>query len=274
MQLIYIKLDLLYVSHIALEGQVQRGEFIAKGRDDILAKAMHKREHGGSVRAVGSGITVKDYFGYNKPAPPSQLHAEIGMMKSKLVSMDNRQNFMMSFLMSCCSQEQIKSFMAVGAQQVGVGGLFGGNNTSGSLNAGFGGLTAGCNGLTAGLHGFCGLTGGLGGFSGLTCSLAGGSSGLGVGLTGGFGGLTGGFGGQASGSNGPEGGSSGLAGGLEGGSSGLAGDGSRASQLDDTFGQGLQGADIYGTQGNREEDIGQIDNMVLINGPWKPEVGT
>ncbi|XP_021727713.1 uncharacterized protein LOC110694856 [Chenopodium quinoa] len=240
---------------IALEGQVQRGEFIAKGRDDILAKAMHKREHGGSVRAVGSGITVKDYFGYNKPAPPIQLHAEIGMMKSKLVSMDNRQNFMMSFLISCCSQEQIKSFMAVGAQQVGVGGLFGGNNTFGSLNARFGGLTAG-------LHGFCGLTGGLGGFSGLTgslaggsVSLAGGSSGLGVGLTGGFGGLTGGFGGQASGSNGPEGGSSGLAGGLEGGSSGLAGDGSRASQLDDTFGQGLQGADIYGTQGNREEDI-------------------
>uniref|UniRef100_A0A803M6I8 Ubiquitin-like protease family profile domain-containing protein n=1 Tax=Chenopodium quinoa TaxID=63459 RepID=A0A803M6I8_CHEQI len=243
---------------IALEGQVQRGEIIVKGRDDILEKAMHKSEHGGSVRGVSSGITVKDYFGYNKPAPPSQLHAEIGMMK--LVSMDNRQNFMMSFLMSCCSQEQIKSFMAVGRQQVGLGGVFGGDNTSSSLDAGFGGLTGG-------LRGFGGLTGGLGGFSGLT---EGGSGGL----AGGSGGLEGG---QASGSLSLAGGS----GGLESGSSGLAG-GSRAPQLDDTFGQGLQGisltqlltskifeqgskghgfthdslggADIYGTQGNRKED--------------------
>ncbi|XP_021763789.1 uncharacterized protein LOC110728453 [Chenopodium quinoa] len=280
----------------------------AIGRDDILAKAMHKSEHGGSVRGVGSGITVKDYFGYNKPAPPSQLHAEIGMMKSKLVSMDNRQNFMMSFLMSCCSQEQIKSFMAVGGQQVGLGGFFGCDNTSSSLDAGFGGLTSG----SGGLRGFGNL---IGGFSGLTGSLAGGSvslgggsSGLGVSLTGGFGGLEGGSGGLAGGSGGLEGGqangSLGLAGGsggLEGGSSGLTGSlaggsvslgggssglgvsltggfgdlaggsggleggqangslglaggsgglegessglagGSRAPQLDDTFGQGLQG---------------------------------
>ncbi|XP_021769885.1 uncharacterized protein LOC110734147 [Chenopodium quinoa] len=128
-------------------GQVQRGAIIVRGRGDILAKAIHKSEHGGLVRGVGSGITVKDYFGYNKPAPPSQLHAEIGMMKSKLVSMDNRQNFMMSFLMSCCSQEQIKSFTAVGGQQVGLGGFFGGDNTSSSLDAGFGGLTGGSGGL-------------------------------------------------------------------------------------------------------------------------------
>ncbi|XP_021774500.1 uncharacterized protein LOC110738414 [Chenopodium quinoa] len=256
---------------------------------------------------------------------------------------------MMSFLMSCCSQEQIKSFMAVGGQQVGLGGFFGWDNTSSSLDAGFGGLTGG----SGGLRGFGGLTGG---FSGLTGSLAGGSvslgggsSGLGVSLTGGFGGLEGGSGGLASGSGGLqggqangslglangsgglEGGSSGLtgslaggsvslgggssglgvsltggfgglaggssgleggqangslslaggSGGLEGGSSGLAG-GSRAPQLDDTFGQGLQGipltqlltgkifeqgskghgftpdslgeADIYGTQGNGKED--------------------
>uniref|UniRef100_A0A803N3V9 DUF8039 domain-containing protein n=1 Tax=Chenopodium quinoa TaxID=63459 RepID=A0A803N3V9_CHEQI len=54
-----------------LDAQAQRGEITAKGRDDVLAKAINKSDHGGRVRAVGSGVSNKAYFGYNQPTPPN-----------------------------------------------------------------------------------------------------------------------------------------------------------------------------------------------------------
>ncbi|XP_021757072.1 uncharacterized protein LOC110722128 [Chenopodium quinoa] len=106
---------------IAVEAQAQRGEFVCNGRDDILARALNKREHGGSVRAFGSGITIKEYFGFNKPTAPSQLYAKIDMMQSEMGTMKNNQNLLLSFIMSCLNQEQLKSFMAIFGQSNAFG---------------------------------------------------------------------------------------------------------------------------------------------------------
>ncbi|KAL9232810.1 hypothetical protein vseg_007875 [Gypsophila vaccaria] len=76
-----------------LIAQSQDGGMRSKGRDDILARAMMKPERGGRVVGVGSGITNKEYFGYNKPVPPSQLHAEIHGLK-------NQNALLASFVMS------------------------------------------------------------------------------------------------------------------------------------------------------------------------------
>uniref|UniRef100_A0A803N9Q8 DUF8039 domain-containing protein n=1 Tax=Chenopodium quinoa TaxID=63459 RepID=A0A803N9Q8_CHEQI len=114
------------VAH-SLEAQAQRGEFVYNGRDDILARALNKCEHGGSVWAVGSGITNKEYFGFDKPTAPSQLYAKIGMMQSEMGTMKNNQNLLLSFIMSCLNQEQLKSFMAIfGQSNVGQFGSLGG----------------------------------------------------------------------------------------------------------------------------------------------------
>ncbi|KAH1209945.1 hypothetical protein GmHk_15G044341 [Glycine max] len=47
----------------ALEEQASQGSFVIHGRHDILTAAIGRPEHPGRVRAVGAGITIKQYFG-------------------------------------------------------------------------------------------------------------------------------------------------------------------------------------------------------------------
>ncbi|KAL6546825.1 hypothetical protein OROMI_022546 [Orobanche minor] len=158
--------------YIALEAQAQRGEIIANGRDDILSRALNRREHGGSVRAVGSGITNKEYFEFNKPTAPSQLHAEMNMMRSEMGTMKHNQNFFMSAMMSCLNQEQLRSFMTICGQFGGFGGQVGQSSGFGGQADQFGGhVGKGYNfGGQAGSHGQVisgGQAGGQAGFGGL-----------------------------------------------------------------------------------------------------------
>ncbi|KAK9676600.1 hypothetical protein RND81_11G088100 [Saponaria officinalis] len=95
----------------ALEAQQMQGEIDTTGRNDILGRALKTPEHGGCVRGVGSGVTNKQYFGYNKPAPPSHLHSELKKVKSQLENLTNTQNLLLSYLASGHSDpEQLKQF--------------------------------------------------------------------------------------------------------------------------------------------------------------------
>ncbi|KAK9705160.1 hypothetical protein RND81_07G037400, partial [Saponaria officinalis] len=76
-------------------------------------------EHGGRVRGVGSGITNTEYFGFCRPTPPSQMCAELTGLRSEVALMRNNQQFMMTFIMSCLDQEQMKQFM-VGLNKMGI----------------------------------------------------------------------------------------------------------------------------------------------------------
>ena len=49
-----------------LGGAGSQGSFVAHGRQDVLTVAIRRPEHLGRVRAVGAGVTIKQYFG---PAP-------------------------------------------------------------------------------------------------------------------------------------------------------------------------------------------------------------
>ncbi|XP_028198528.1 uncharacterized protein LOC114383127 [Glycine soja] len=40
-----------------------QGSFIPHGRQDILTAAIGRPEHPGRVRAIGAGVTIKQYFG-------------------------------------------------------------------------------------------------------------------------------------------------------------------------------------------------------------------
>ncbi|KAL5127614.1 hypothetical protein HKD37_14G039998 [Glycine soja] len=46
----------------AFEEQASQGSFVAHGRHDVLTAAIGRPEHPGRVRAVGVGITIKQYF--------------------------------------------------------------------------------------------------------------------------------------------------------------------------------------------------------------------
>ena len=50
----------------SLEGQASQGSFVAHGRQDVLTATIGRPEHPGHVRAVGTSVTIKQYFG---PAP-------------------------------------------------------------------------------------------------------------------------------------------------------------------------------------------------------------
>ncbi|KAH1227901.1 hypothetical protein GmHk_10G028023 [Glycine max] len=46
-----------------LKEQMSQGSFVPQGRDDILNTAIGKPDHGGRVRATGSGVTISQYYG-------------------------------------------------------------------------------------------------------------------------------------------------------------------------------------------------------------------
>jgi len=46
-----------------LEEQASQGSFVPHGRRDLLIAAVGRPEHPGRVRAVGAGVTIKQYFG-------------------------------------------------------------------------------------------------------------------------------------------------------------------------------------------------------------------
>ncbi|KAH1233151.1 hypothetical protein GmHk_09G025663 [Glycine max] len=47
----------------SFEEQATLGSFVPHGRQDVLAAAIGRPEHPGRVRAVGAGVTIKQYFG-------------------------------------------------------------------------------------------------------------------------------------------------------------------------------------------------------------------
>uniref|UniRef100_A0A803MTC6 DUF8039 domain-containing protein n=1 Tax=Chenopodium quinoa TaxID=63459 RepID=A0A803MTC6_CHEQI len=99
----------------ALKGQAERGEIVFENRrDDILARALKKAERGGHVRGVGSGITKKQYFGFAKPTPRSQLHNELNCVRSEVAMLKNQNNVIMSYLLSGQNIEEFKQLMASG----------------------------------------------------------------------------------------------------------------------------------------------------------------
>ncbi|XP_021733385.1 uncharacterized protein LOC110700161 isoform X2 [Chenopodium quinoa] len=104
----------------ALEAQQIQGEIEATGRNDILARALKNPEHGGCVGGVGSGVTNKLYFGYNKPLPQSQLQSNLKCLKSKLENVVNTQNLLLSYLMSSgqVNAEQLKELGDSSGNQV------------------------------------------------------------------------------------------------------------------------------------------------------------
>ena len=53
----------------ALVEQSSQGQFTPEGRQDILAAATGRPEHPGRVRAAGSGVGIKDYFGSSSRQP-------------------------------------------------------------------------------------------------------------------------------------------------------------------------------------------------------------
>jgi len=47
----------------SFEEQATQGSFIPHGRQDVLTAAIGRPEYPGRVRAVGAGVTIKQYFG-------------------------------------------------------------------------------------------------------------------------------------------------------------------------------------------------------------------
>ncbi|KAL2933984.1 hypothetical protein RDABS01_017103, partial [Bienertia sinuspersici] len=114
-----------------LEAQCKSGEVVIEGRrDDILARALKKPEQGGHVFGVGSGVTMREYFGSSNPTPPSELHEEINRLQAQVQAMQDRQNQMMSLMMTYLSEDQVTQFfVSVGNGKLGEnGGQLGGGD--------------------------------------------------------------------------------------------------------------------------------------------------
>ncbi|KAL2931866.1 ATP-dependent protease ATPase subunit HslU [Bienertia sinuspersici] len=114
-----------------LEAQCKSGEVVIEGRrDDILARALKKPEQGGHVFGVGSGVTMREYFGSSNPTPPSELRAEINRLQAQVQAMQDRQNQMMSLMMTYLSEDQVTQFFtSVGNGKLGEnGGQLGGGD--------------------------------------------------------------------------------------------------------------------------------------------------
>ncbi|KAL2924761.1 Kinesin-like protein KIF21A [Bienertia sinuspersici] len=107
-----------------LEAQCKSGEVVIEGRrDDILARALKKPEQGGHVFGVGSGVTMREYFGSSNPTPPSELRAEINRLQAQVQAMQDRQNQMMSLMMTYLSEDQVTQFFtSVGNGKLGENG--------------------------------------------------------------------------------------------------------------------------------------------------------
>ncbi|XP_074263566.1 uncharacterized protein LOC141586290 [Silene latifolia] len=57
----------------AVEKEVAAGTFKPEGREDILAKAIGRPEHGGRVRGVPDGISITEYFGRASKKPTTEV---------------------------------------------------------------------------------------------------------------------------------------------------------------------------------------------------------
>lgn len=112
-----------------MKAQEERGQIVIQSRrDDILAKALKKAERGGRVRAVGSGITNKEYFGFKKPTTPTQYLAIIDKLCLQMNQYENNQNIMMSLILSGQNSDQMKQqLMAFGGPP---GGIFSSQSSS------------------------------------------------------------------------------------------------------------------------------------------------
>ncbi|KAL8099331.1 hypothetical protein AgCh_031838 [Apium graveolens] len=54
------------LEHGELQRQVSDGSWTPQGHDDILSRALGRKEHGGRVRGVGGGAKIKEVFGSGK----------------------------------------------------------------------------------------------------------------------------------------------------------------------------------------------------------------
>ncbi|KAL2901843.1 putative inactive leucine-rich repeat receptor-like protein kinase IMK2 [Bienertia sinuspersici] len=124
-----------------LEAQCKSGEVVIEGRrDDILARALKKPEQGGHVFGVGSGVTMRDYFGSRNPTPPRELHAEINRLQAQEQAMQDRQNQMMSLMMTYLSEDQWPTWWSDGQLGGNGGQRLNGVNSMCSTGVGYEGV--------------------------------------------------------------------------------------------------------------------------------------
>ncbi|KAH1257715.1 hypothetical protein GmHk_03G007622 [Glycine max] len=64
----------------SFEEQAIQGSFVPHGRQDVLAVAIRRPEHPGRARAVGAGVTIKQYFG----SAPRTSHSASSMPLDEL----------------------------------------------------------------------------------------------------------------------------------------------------------------------------------------------
>uniref|UniRef100_A0A803N0V5 Transposase-associated domain-containing protein n=1 Tax=Chenopodium quinoa TaxID=63459 RepID=A0A803N0V5_CHEQI len=66
--------------------QSSNGEFVDHGRDDVLSRALQKKEGTGRVRAVGAGVTPKIYFGAcdSKKEKITEMESRIKFLEQEL----------------------------------------------------------------------------------------------------------------------------------------------------------------------------------------------
>ncbi|KAH1229145.1 hypothetical protein GmHk_10G028975 [Glycine max] len=69
-----------HVKWASLEEQTRQGTFVPHGHEDILNTTIEQPDHGGRVRAAGSGVTISQYFG----RAPAQWKNDIQVLKHEL----------------------------------------------------------------------------------------------------------------------------------------------------------------------------------------------
>ncbi|KAH1213834.1 hypothetical protein GmHk_14G041714 [Glycine max] len=75
----------------SFEEQATQGSFVPHGRQDVLAAAIGRPEYPGSVRGIGAGVTIKQYFGSAPRTscsasflPPDELHQLTQQIRDQL----------------------------------------------------------------------------------------------------------------------------------------------------------------------------------------------
>ncbi|XP_074298518.1 uncharacterized protein LOC141629406 [Silene latifolia] len=96
-----------------LEKEVEAGTFVPKGREDILAKALGKPEHGGRVRGVPDGICITEYFGKAPKRPTTEVERLKQTINTLQTQVSNMKKMMVHFWQSGekPSQEVLECFM-------------------------------------------------------------------------------------------------------------------------------------------------------------------